>query len=392
MMFKYKVLLLLAHRLNSADFCVTIQGDNYTVQIAHALGMEAVNSFDLVITDKSPADLKQVLQVSRCRVDGIVLRKNPTFLFQKDYEELFANVKYPHEPFSISRLQGIIKTELVKSLAIHNKVPNGYLILSKYTRLGFFKRSWSDLGLLLVPFTLILVYYTVRNICGNLGYPIAFLTWFVDYQPDSAKDIYSDLRLVTLLYSLCNLMFYYAFILKVFENVDPAVLQTNAWRRLLHKCCELSSPLILFISGLVILKELFLFKKGQAIAQEFGFINIGHIFDERLPFLRDQYLIFYFVILDVLLWVMMLNVISAMKVANPAFPETTSRRRQLLTSAKRSAGVSWLLGIVVLLITWAILDPLLQDPQSRVVVQLILLQAFYLYVNLSIVYAEFKHE
>ena len=80
---EYQVLELLSHPAGISSEIVKVQGVEHTVGISQQLGSAHANDFDLVLTDATPDEIKAALGAPSCKATGVIVRKNPSFAFQK---------------------------------------------------------------------------------------------------------------------------------------------------------------------------------------------------------------------------------------------------------------------------------------------------------------------
>lgn len=387
----YRVGLILSAELGITDYVLSVDNQKHNVRF-YSSKLNPEKYCDLVITDKEPNELSTIsIQQKDCHGPTLVINKISNPLLEQQYESIFkkGSLKYKSiKKLTNESITKIINAELLKYLVKENRLPSTTtLLFNKYTR-GDLLNEILDLSWLLVPFILIVLYLVARYIGSKLDYSISFLCWFVEYDPNCKKDILGELKLLALIYSFFNFKFYYDYILSIFDNINNDVFQVNTSRRFFHKGLQFVTPLILFVSVLIIIKALFVFKYGFRIAAENSFINIGSILDRRLPFLKDYHLICYFLSLDLCLWLMTKNFFKTISAIPNSF--SSNRQKNLIKNAQESFRNSLAGDIIILFVTVTLYHLLIIDPQSQLAVQLILLQSFYLYINIQTIIYNFK--
>lgn len=387
----YRVGLILSTELGITDYVLSVGNQKCNVCFYSTVNPEKY--CDLVITDKKPNELSTIpIQQKDCHGTTLVINQISNPLLERQYESIFTKVvslKYKSINKQTNKtITKLINAELVKRQVKDNRFGSIIFLFNKHTRSDFFKKifysSW-----LLVPFILILIYYSKKYLEGESGDSFSILCWFVEYQPDCKKDTLGELKLFALLYSILNFKYYYDYILSIFDNINNDVFQSNIGRRYIHTGLQYFTPLILFTTALVIFKELFVFKCGFRIAAENSFINIGSILDRRLLFLKDDFLVCYFLILDVCLWLMAYNFFKTISAVSFAY--SSNRQKNLISGAQKNFRISMYLDIFVLSSTLPALF-LIKDLQSMLAIQIIFLQFFYLWINITTIFNDFKFE
>jgi hypothetical protein len=402
----FRVGLLLSNEMILDDYNYSIGGQTYEISFYRNL-FNSRKFCDLIITDRGPDEINHIPpQQKNCHGTALVINKLSNPCIEQQYEKIFtkaSEIKHnPLDEISEDTLKKIINIEFIKYLQKNNKLDSIYLIFNKDTRGEIFNRIF-DLSWLVIPFILIIGYLGVKLIGNTVGYSFSFLCWFVEYEPDCNTNILEELKLLALIYSVFNLKSYYDYILSMFDNINNEIYQVSTKRRLFHKCLQFLTPLVFFSSAVIIFKALFVFKYGFRIAAENGFINIDSILDRRLSFLKDDYLIYYFILLDICLWLITKNFFKTLKENKENFQRrinkanegnivfSSKRQNNLIKEAQNDFGISIVWEIVILIFTSFLFRYLIQDPQSILAVQLILLQFVYLYINISTIFYDFKY-
>ena len=347
---------------------------------------------DLIITNKEPNYLQGIpLQQKNCHGTILVVNEFSKPFLEQPYKSFFEKADFiKHKTCELTEesLKEMVSVELVKREARKGKIDTISLIFRKHTR----REVWGRLGKLswlLIPFIFIVIYFFARAISIKLGHPIYFLCWFVEYEPDCRENVFRELTLLALIYSICNLKVYYDYILSVFDNINNDVFQFNVLSKYIHKGLLFFSPLIFLASALIIFKALFVFKFGFRIAYENGFIDIGSILNRHLHFLENSYLIWYFLSLDVALWLVTKNFFRT--ASDISRPLSSMHQNDFIREAQKSFGLSAMWDVIILIVTTFFISYLIPDPQSKLAVQLILLQAVYLWLNISTIVSDIKY-
>lgn len=386
---KIRVDLILNHDLDITDYELLLGNKKIEICFNSA---ENDKYCDIVITDKEPLLLKKIpVQQKDCHGTTIIINKISNPLEEKQYEEVFSKINFlkhrKTDLISDKTIRDIINSEVIKSQVINNKLDIFFFFYNKYTRNELFNRFW-EIGFLLIPFSLIIIYLLLMFIMNVFGYSFSFLHWFVDFRPNLRNNILEELTMLTLFYSFFNIKFYYDYTLSIFDNINNDVFQFNGKKRKLHKILHSITPVLLFVSTLILLKELFVFKFGYKIAEENSFINIGLIIDEKLPFIKAEFLIMYFLLIDVFLCLLTLNFKKTISQIN--IPFSSNRQIKIIDDAFKSFRISIIVDIAVIVLTYTILSMLL-DNQSKLAIQLIIIQLIYLVINLITIINDLKY-
>ena len=387
-----RVGLILSNPVKIADYSVNV-GENVCKVLFHDGVATNLKVCDIVLTDKAPNDLTAALnQYKDCHETAVILNTISNPLLESGYESTFTKanaIKYRSNiDITAEAILKIINSEIIKVQLKNDRFDSFSLLINKNTRGDLFRKILS-LSWLLLPFLLIVLYLLVKYILKNQGYNISFLCWFVKYEPDCNSDFFEELKLLALLYSIFNFKFYYDYILSIFDNINNDVFQFENTNRKLHKGLQFFTPVALFLSALIIFKALFVFKYSFDIASEYGFINIASILDSKLPFLKDDYLIFYFLIIDGLLWLMTRN--FSRTAAKITTPFSSNRQQKIVKEAQKSFKVSFLWDLGVVILSYTLLNFIFTDSQSKLALQLVILQFAYLGINISIIFRDFKY-
>lgn len=386
----YRVGLIFSTVVTVADYDLKVGDRTFSVRFNNVT--EPVKYSDLIITDKQPDTLTSLpVHHKDCHGTTLILNQISNPLLEQQYETIFTkcHIKYKIlKGISEPKIIKSVNSELIKSQVKEGRLEAFSLLFNKYTFKDLISSIFS-LSWLLLPFLAIIIYLLVKYIGQQLGYSFSFLCWFVEYQPDCKNDILEELKLLALLYSIFNFKFYFDYILSIFDNINNDVFQFSYYKKVLHKVFQFFIPLIFFISSLIIVKALFVFKYSFRIASENSFIDIGSILDQKLPFLKDDYLIYYFLVLDILLWLITKNFLKCASTIQAPF--TSNRQLITITEAKQSFKISITWDILIIITTALLFNSLITDVQSKLAIQLILLQSVYLYINISTIFDDFKY-
>lgn len=388
----YIVGVILSQNINFEDYELTVGNQNCEI-IFYNTTNNVKECCDLVITDKKPNNLSSIPSNEKeCRGTILVINKLSNPLIEHQYEEIFNRSKFiKYKALNVISQESILNSiyvELIKYMVINGKLSLKTLIFNKHTRVELFTKI-IGLSWLLIPFFLIIIFIVAKYVLSQFGHSLSFLCWFVDYNPDCKKDILSELKLLTLIYAFFNLTFYYNYILSIFDNINNDVFQSINIRRYRHKLLQLFIPVILLISAFLIFKELFIFKYSIRIAEAHNIIDIRLILDLALPFLKDYYLIFYFLLLDSCLWLMTRNFVKTKTEMN--FQFLSNRQETLIKEAQKSFRWSTGWDLLIIFSIYILFSTIITDPQSRLVLTLIILQFVYLYINILTISNDFKY-
>lgn len=388
----YRVGLVLSNNLEIADYELSV-GDQKCHILFYNESTNGDKYCDLVISDKSPEDLTSLPeQQKNCHGTTLIVNNISNPIIEQQYESVFTKaslLKYKSLKINKDAIIKTINSELIKHQTKENRFDTIRLLFNKNTRYDLL-RHVLDLSWLLVPFFLILLYIAVKVIANQFGYSFSFLCWFVEYSPDCKTNVLQELKLLALIYSIFNFKFYYDYILSIYDNINNDVFQFNSRLKLFHKILQFFTPLMLFSSALVIFKAIFIFKFGFRIASENSFINMSLVFDRYLPFIKDDFLIYYFLFLDICLWLITTNFMAAIKIV--PHPFSSNRQLNLIKEAQKSFRTSIVWDIAILLVTALLFTYFIPNTESKLAFQLIFLQAVYLYINISTIFYDFKYK
>jgi hypothetical protein len=384
-----KIGLILSNNLKIDDYDLLVDNKKYSVCFHDGNS----NHYDLVVTDKKPNDLSAITaQQKDCHGTVLIINKILNTTPESQYESIFTETQSDLKYRSIKNLtpdsiKAIINAELMKQLAKNDKVSSLSLLFNKYT----FRNLLAELlglSFILLPYLCIILYLGWRFISKLTGLnPSLYLLCYLgDYNPNCKNDLFGEIKLLALLYSVCNLIFYYNYILSIFDNIDYNIFQLSPAKKRLHKWFECISPIILFISALIIFKSLFIFKYDLQIAEDIGLNGIGIVFDKYIPLLKDDFIIYYFLCLDLSLWFMTRNYLST------SLNNISSNNKSIIKDAQKSFLNSVFFNIFIFVFTAILFNFLKTDSQGKLAVQLIFLQSVYLYINIATIIYDFKHK
>lgn len=387
----FRVGLILYDNCNAANYEYTYANIKYSICFDNQSKYR-----DLVITDKEPSELINIsLQCSDCHGSTIVINKISSALLENQYETIFKKGRLKYKTLNKVTEDGLIElinSELIKNAVKENNLHAIHQLFNKHTRKELIFKLLK-MSLLLIPFAIIIVYIFIIRRYTNFN----FLCWFVDYGPNCKQNILEELKLLALIYSIFNLTFFYDYILKIFDNINNDIFQFSAVNKTVHNSLQFITPIILFLSSLIIVKALFVFKYSFRIAKENSFINIGDILNNLMPYLKDESLIYYFTALDCCLWLITWNFFRSVSQITQTFSSnrqsfSSNRQSSLIKSAKKSFGSSILFDVTVIIAFTLLFDIISKDPQSKLAFQLIFLQAYYLFMNIITSIHDFKFE
>lgn len=384
----YRVGLILTNPLTIHDYKLSV--DNITYNISFQNGTSE-KYCDLIITDKEPSELSSMPKEQKgCHGSILAINKMSNPLLEQQYESIFTKsdfIKYKSiQNLSNKPIIKLINKELIKQLAMKNKISNVSFWTNKDIFPDLLRKFTFDLGWLLVPYVII-IFYLLSRIIGYSSSSLCESAF--GYNPDCKKSIFEELKFLAFVYSIFSFKFYYDYILSIFDNINNDVFQSNNKKLYIHKLLQFFIPLVLFASALIICKALFVFLFGFEIAEEYGFISIGLIFDKYMPIFKDSFLIGYFLVLDFLLYLIAKN-FSRVDINNLT-SYSSNRQKNYIKEAQNSFFVSASWDACIIIGTAFFLNSLLSDEQSKLAVQLIVLQSAYLYINLKTIGDYYKY-
>ncbi len=338
---------------------------------------------DIMVTNLPPLEISKNSELASFRGVVIVFIDEPDRAVENDYQDAFKSAvilkfRYKVKPTDQDILRAC-DAEAVKHLVRNGRFTGSVHLFSKYTRVELV-RELSKLSLLLVPFSIMIGYLIAKYFVNKYGGDFSFLCWFVYYEPDCRTNIARELQLFALLYAVLNLQFYYSYVLSVLEQIKNEVYHRNRIKRSIDSSLKFIMPILVFVSALIILKALFVFMYSTRIAEDNLFINIGRIFDTRLPFLKDNLLIYYFFGIDLCLWVIAKNFLSVKMSRLSKF--MSQRQCNLVDDARHSFLQSLVVDIVVIGLSLTLIPFVFDTLQSQIAAQLIFIQCAYLMLNL----------
>jgi hypothetical protein len=119
-------------------------------------------------------------------------------------------------------------------------------------------------------------------------------------------------------------------------------------------------------------------------------MDIGVILDEYLPALKGSKLIFFFTALDIGLWLMTKNFFKALDLAHPTV--ASHRQISLIGAGQKTFFKSVVVDVAIIAISGIFFTLFISDPQSKLALELLLLQAFYMVINLLVIVNDFKYK
>lgn len=388
----YRVGLVLSASVNLPDYEISVGGQKFNICFYNDK-VESEKFCDLIVTDKHPNELTSApKQQSECHGVVLILNQFSNSFNEHEYSKKFTkakNIKYREEKLNPASLQKLITSEVIKEQVKENKLFSLFFFFSKHTRGVLFSSLFKNLFILLFPFALILVYYIFRQSLINNGHG-TFLCWFVTYEPDCKFDWLEELQLIALIYAIFNLIVYFLSILDVYGNINSDVFEYSKTNKFWHKLFQIIGMAVLFISALILFKSIFVFKNSFAISTEYIGLNFGLLIDKYLPFFQTEYLIYYFLSIDVFLLVLSLNFFHANKKASNSF--TSVRQLDFLNDAKKSFIYSIVFTVLLILIFAILPNALFDDKKTNLSYQIIILQGIYLAINIYTIINDFKHK
>jgi len=386
---EYNVGLVLSENIDIQDYNLIIGKKKNQINILRN-EKPCKTNYHLIVTDRVPDKKKFSLKQKNCPETILIINQVSSPNLEKKYSDLFNNssaIKYKTlKEISIKTITKSINSENIKYRLKNRRINPFVLLFNKYACSDLLcclaKISW-----LLIPLVIIIAYFIIKAIANYYGFQFSFLCWFVEYEPNCKDNIYEELKLFAIIYSLFNFKFFYDYILSISSNID--IFQFNRIRKLIHKVLQFFIPLILFFSALIIFKEIFVFKYSFRIAAEHDFIKIASVLDPRLPFLKDNYLIFYFFALDLCLLFMAKNFSSS--VDSIDMPISSNRQITIVTEAERNFQLSIFWDIIIFIFYFLIISYNIIDSSISLIFQLIFLQVIYLYLNIISVFNEYKY-
>jgi len=386
---EYKVGLILSDNIDIQNYSLTVGKKKNQVNILKNKHCNA--NYHLIVTNQVP-DKKGIFSSNQknCQETILIINQVSSPYIEKIYSDFFIktqDIKYKTlKEISTKTITKSINSEIIKYLLKNRRInPLGLLFnknASSDLLLSLAKMKW-----LLIPLVIILIYFIIKAVANHYGNQFSFLCWFVEYEPKD--NIYEELKLFTIIYSLFNLKFFYDYILSIFSNINNDVFQFNRIRRLIHNVLQFFIPLILFFSALIIFKEIFVFKYSFRIAAENDFIKIASVLDPRLPFLKDNHIIFYFFALDLCLLFMAKNFTSS--VESIEIPISSYRQTTIVTEAERNFQLSIFWDVMIIIFSFLLISLDISDSSILLVFQLIFLQVIYLYLNIISVFNDYKY-
>jgi|GEM_PF-2697653 hypothetical protein len=380
---------------SASDYDLLVNNEKYSICFYDEITNHGY--CDLIVTDKEPNNLSSLNKEQKdCHGIILIINKISNPILEQKYESIFDksdSIKLKSiKSISKSSIEKLISTEILKQLAINNKISLVSFVFNKNILLSLAKNIFfSYYGILIIPYFLIIIYLAVSQVSSDYGYPLFSLCELIDkivgYSPDCTKNNLVTLSFLALTYSFFNLKFYFSYILSTFNNINSEIFHNVLQKGKDFLLRDIFIQLILLVSSIIILKSLFIFVYGFEISKEYFPVNMELIFDKKVPFLKSDYLIYYFLSLDFCLYLITTNAINS-KLSHALL---SNKQRKSLKEAQKSFLISTLWDINVLFYSFIVLNPLLHDEQNRLAVQLIILQSIYIYINIGTIISDFKH-
>lgn len=376
----YRVGLLLENNLNLDNYSTKI--NNISYNICFYCSGDTTYS-DLVITDKKNEHLKDIpKELKETHGTALIISEVLSPIDEDKYEEVFnkANsVKFKNKNI-LDNIEATINTELVKQKVIDGKLKNFSFILNKYTRNSLLK-EYSQLIWLFIPIVLIVLYFIIHYYNEEFSLSKLF--------PNSQKslDTNKEVAFFIIFYSVFNLKFFYDYILSFFNNINNQVYQ-NKWRKIAHNFLYFLVPIILFFSTLIIFKELYvlIFSNEIRILER---TNIESVFQNTVPLLNVKYLIITFILLDACLWLIAKNFTE--QINNNEISFSSNKQRIIIERGQSSFRISLIWDLAIAIGIPMILSITSVESFDLTILQLVILQIVYLYLNLRSIREDFKY-
>lgn len=398
---EYRVGLILPDTYNDLDiekYSFKIGESDYNVTFYRINSVD--NKYcDMVIYDNhSTMAIENLpIEMKNCHGSIVIINKSPQPLHEQEDKRLYSKakrIKYRKiSKITAKKIIRIVNSEIIKDCVINGKIGKEKLILNRYTFTESFAQML-NLGWLIIPFILIVFHFFARLFFPETS--PSLLYWFSEYNPNFQTDIVNEFRIVFLIYTVFNLLFYFKYILSIFNNINNGVFQTDFIHRSLNTGLQILIFFFLFSSTFVILKSLFIAHFGFGINKANNFININNILNQTLPIFRESTLVYYFLGLDILLYFMAVNYMHMINSNSmDDSPVPTINQQLVIKDAKRSFKLSaiWNFFIIVFFVRFLIYNcfPESNGHPISIVFELVALQAIYLGLNISIILENLKY-
>ncbi|HMS29288.1 MAG TPA: hypothetical protein PKD32_05525 [Saprospiraceae bacterium] len=392
----YRVGLLVSPITTIADFTTEIENISYEVKFIDKSDSTNLKYCDLVIVSLPPSDLSSLpITFSETHNSPIILNAKHTPQNELEYEKIFTKAFCRFKELNINEeeIKGLIKQEITKSLARENMISDVNIISSKYTRIDFFRNIVKTpiFFFTILPFLFFVIIQSVSFVLSKFGVEWSLIcsikNIFGQYDADCYSDKLENLKLFALLFTLFNLLGYFKYITDVTRKINDDVFQNAKTKNVsgsLYYAAILIWVLSLFtiiVAFLLFIFEFYLFKRNDLS-------SFNSIINLKSHFLNGNYLIYYFIALDLLLFFYIKQILAVDKKTN--YEYHSSKSRSLIKDAKLNFFISICWDIAILINTF-FLSYSISNTDNLLIVQLFTLQIVYIYLNLSSSLSQYKH-
>lgn len=388
----YKALVLLEDATVVAAGKRTVRLRKQTDTIDLQLQCSAASSYHVAITDLAASDFENRIGSSGIDIDRLlVINKRSSsgtdeiyMRFVQGGEHLrFHSLKLIDE----ANVSGVIERECVKHLWRNNLI-NGWSAL--WAR-GFLWMTLKESRLLslLLPFVVVLAYFGWKRLVLEFGFPQFYiLCYLIDYKPDCQIDWKSEVLFFTLVYSAFNLISYFGDVFRLFENMGSIrQFKFGLWS-LIHRFLRLAVLLLFFLSLLIVCKALFFFLHGAEMNADLALVgSIESVLDSHFPPMSIGKLLWVFLVLDLSLFLFTANYMKMIRENG----RVSELRRRTIRDAQSAFVISTFLTSAVAFVVWLSSDDGKLSTAQEQLVGLVVVQFFYLVLNMKSSFDGIKH-
>jgi hypothetical protein len=387
----YRVAVILNTPVSVANFHVLLNDTKWDVLITADLTNVSDKYFDLVITNNAIDEIKKYpIQVLENHGTTIYLSDKTNPVVQEELEGIFKNsiVKTPNKDFNTPvHIKALINSELVKHNSKSFRLPAVSFLFNRHTYKEIWRKVFFELWLLLVPFVIIVGYLLYRIFNNNPQFTL--MCYFRPFDADCLFDLNEELLVLTIFYSIFNLLYYFNYILKTINNDNPSIY-SSVTEKIKKSIMLYLIPILFFLSALIILKTLFVFTHQFKIASQYNIADIGKIIDTYLPILNNTNLLWIFTILDILILIFVKHHLSILKKSN--YKRFIPKSQQsFIISAKKSFLISVIWDLIIIGLSFTFFK-LIGSESAVLILQLAILQFGYLMINIQSYLSDFKYE
>lgn len=392
----FRVGLLLKDNIDIAGFQFTAEDFCYDIKFIDFNDSNNTKYCDLVIVDKETKDLNDLPETfTNTHTSPIILNTKHTPDNENAFEKVFTKsyCRFKELIVNESNIKKLIHQEIIKNLAKENSISDFNILTTKHTRLHFLKEIISTpiFYFTIIPFLLFLLNQLLTFFLAKVNINWSLICFIKNTLNQYDADCYSNeietLKFFAFLFTLLNLLAYFNYISIVTRKVNDDVFQS-------FKSKFYSSTLyylvffflIISFSTIVISSLLFIFEFH--IFKQNNLNSINSIINVKSAWLNGNYIIYYFLSLDILLFLYIKQILFVDRITN--YDYHSSKARKVIKDAKLNFLISLCWDTAIILNT-LFLSYSISDNDNLLVIQLFTLQVVYIYLNISSSLSQYKY-